>query len=386
MSTYAEYNENPPPPDAGERFSARRAWDFFASPMDPWLFWAMLAIYLMSLILLYSADGQDFGLLENKTVHTALGFCLLWAIAKIKPYFLSNFALPVYALSLAMLLGVHFFGVNVNGSTRWLDFGVVRIQPSEIMKIALPMTLAWYFQKYEGDVNAKRYLIAIALIAAPCYFVFKQPDLGTTLLIFASGAFVIFFVGLPWKAILIALAGTASALPLAWTHLLHDYQRERILMLFDPTQDKLGSGYHITQSKIAIGSGGLWGKGWLNGSQTHLDYIPESTTDFIFAVYSEEFGFIGNAILIALYTALISRGFWIALKARTLYERALSASLTMILFCYVFVNMGMVSGLLPVVGVPLPLVSYGGTSTLTIMIILAMLMSVSNRYRKTEFD
>ncbi|MDO1509326.1 MULTISPECIES: rod shape-determining protein RodA [unclassified Neisseria] len=350
-------------------------------PMDPWLFYAMLAIYIMSLFLLYSADGQAIDQLENKTIHTILAFILLWFIARARPQVLASFALPMYATGVILLLGVHFFGVTVNGSTRWLNIGIGRIQPSEIMKIALPMMVAWYFQKYEMSLRWYHYLGALMLVLVPGALILKQPDLGTATLIMASGLFVIFFAGLPWKVIFTAIIGFMAALPLIWNYGMHDYQKTRVMTLLDPTQDPLGAGYHIIQSMIAIGSGGIWGKGWLNGTQTHLDYIPEATTDFIFAVYGEEFGLIGNVLLLVIYLLILGRGLYIAAKAPTLYSRTLAGALTMTFFCYAFVNMGMVSGILPVVGVPLPLVSYGGTATLSIMVVLALLMSIGNQRR-----
>ena len=310
-----------------------------------------------------------------------MGFILLWILASARPQTLANFAPPLYITGVLLLLGVHFFGITVNGSTRWLNVGFTRIQPSEIMKIALPMMVAWYFQKYEMSLRWYHYLAAIVIVLVPVALILKQPDLGTATLIMASGLFVIFFAGLPWKAIFAALIGFAAALPLLWRYGMHDYQKTRVLTLLDPTQDPLGAGYHIIQSMIAIGSGGIWGKGWLNGTQTHLDYIPESTTDFIFAVYGEEFGLIGNVLLLAIYLLILARGLYIAAKAPTLYSRTLAGALTMTFFCYAFVNMGMVSGILPVVGVPLPLVSYGGTATLSIMVVLALLMGIANQRR-----
>lgn len=356
----------------------------FWNPLDPWLFYAMLTIYVMSLFLLYSADGQEIGRLESKTLHTILGMGLLLVFARIRPQILSQFALPLYVIGVILLLGVHFFGVTVNGSTRWLNLGFARIQPSEIMKIGLPMTLAWFFQRYENNLAWFHYLIALILIVVPGALILKQPDLGTATLIMASGIFVMFFAGLPWKAVFASIIGFAAALPLIWNYGLHDYQKMRVLMLLDPTKDPLGAGYHILQSMIAIGSGGVWGKGWLNGTQTHLDYIPESTTDFIFAVYGEEFGLIGNILLLVVYTVILGRGLYIATKATTLYNRTLAGALTMTFFCYAFVNMGMVSGILPVVGVPLPLVSYGGTATLSIMFILALLMGIANQSKQQK--
>ncbi|MDO4997382.1 MAG: rod shape-determining protein RodA [Neisseria sp.] len=350
-------------------------------PMDAWLFYAMLIVYIMSLFLLYSADGQDIGRLEDKTLHTILGFTLLWFIARLKPSFIATFALPMYVLGVVLLLGVHFFGITVNGSTRWLNLGIVRLQPSEIMKIGLPMMIAWYFQRYEGSLNWKHYLVAITLVVIPGALILKQPDLGTATLIMASGLFVVFFAGLPWKVIFAAIALFIAALPLIWNYGMHDYQKTRVMTLLDPSKDPLGAGYHILQSMIAIGSGGVWGKGWLNGTQTHLDYIPESTTDFIFAVYGEEFGLLGNILLLLIYLVILGRGLYISATAPTLYSRTLAGALTMTFFCYAFVNMGMVSGILPVVGVPLPLVSYGGTATLSIMVIFALLMSIANEKR-----
>lgn len=350
--------------------------------MDVWLFYAMLIIYVMSLFLLYSADGQDFGQLENKTVHTILSFILLWVVARTPPQILSSFALPVYILGIFLLIGVHFIGITVNGSTRWLSIGITRIQPSEIMKIAVPMLVAWYFQRYESNIRWYHYIVAFILIILPVALILKQPDLGTATLIMASGLFVIFFAGLPWKVIIAAIVGFIAMLPIIWNYGMHDYQRMRVLTLLDPTKDRLGAGYHILQSMTAIGSGGIWGKGWLGGSQTHLDYIPESTTDFIFAVFGEEFGLIGNILLVCVYTFILGRGLYITLHATNLYSRTLAGALTMTLFCYAFVNMGMVSGILPVVGVPLPLVSYGGTATLSVMMILAMLMGIGNQQQQ----
>ena len=353
-------------------------WD----PLDPWLFYAVLAVYLMSMFLLYSADGQDIGRLESKTLHTVIGVVLLLVFSRIRPQVLGHFALPIYVLGVLLLLGVHFFGVTVNGSTRWLNLGIVRLQPSEIMKIGLPMMLAWFFQRFESRLAWYHYLAAMGLILLPGALILKQPDLGTATLIMASGFFVIFFAGLPWKALFASIILFIVSLPLIWNYGMHDYQKTRVLTLLDPTKDPLGAGYHILQSMIAIGSGGVWGKGWLNGTQTHLDYIPESTTDFIFAVYGEEFGLIGNVLLLIVYLVILGRGLVIAGQAKTLYNRTLAGALTMTFFCYAFVNMGMVSGILPVVGVPLPLVSYGGTATLSIMFILALLMGIANQSRK----
>ena len=356
----------------------KRIQQIMLDPIDKWMILAMLIIYVMSLFLLYSADGQEFVQLEKKTLHTFIGFLLLWGLARIKPQILASLALPAYIGGVVLLVAVELFGVTVNGSTRWLDLGPVRIQPSEIMKIGLPMMVAWYFQRYDTDLRWYHYLGAIGIIMVPVALILKQPDLGTATLIMASGLFVVFFAGLSWRVLLVTVIAAIAAMPLMWEYGMHDYQRTRVLTLLDPTKDPLGAGYHILQSMIAIGSGGVWGKGWLNGTQTHLDYIPESTTDFIFAVFGEEFGLVGNVILVILYVFIVTRGLIISARARTLYERTIAAAFTMTFFCYAFVNMGMVSGILPVVGVPLPLVSYGGTATLSIMIMLGMLMSIYN--------
>ncbi|MDF0604574.1 rod shape-determining protein RodA [Neisseriaceae bacterium TC5R-5] len=358
----------------------KRIWLQIKQPLDGWMMLFIGLVFALSMVLLYSANNQGFDKLNNKLLYTALSLCVMWAIARIKPQTMMNFAPPVYALGVLLLLAVHFKGVTVNGSTRWLELGITRIQPSEIMKIALPMMLAWFLQKYEQSLRWWHYLLVLLLIALPSALVLKQPDLGTTLLIVAASLFVLFFAGLPWKFIFASIIAGAASLPIVW-NMLHDYQRARVMMLIDPTIDPLGKGYHIIQSIIAIGSGGPWGKGWLNGTQTHLDYIPERTTDFIFAVYSEEFGLLGNVFLLALYLLILSRALMITASAQTLYGRLMAGAITLSFFFYVFVNMGMVSGILPVVGVPLPFMSYGGTATLTLFIGMGMLMSISKLKR-----
>jgi rod shape determining protein RodA len=278
-------------------------------------------------------------------------------------------------LAVVLLIGVALFGVVVNGSRRWLNLGITRIQPSELMKIALPLMLAWYFQKFEGRIGWKDFVFATALIAVPAVLIKRQPDLGTALMITASGFYVLYLAGLSWKIIAGLAALAAAAAPLAW-NLLHDYQQRRILTFLDPAQDPLGAGYHSAQASIAIGSGGVVGKGWLNGTQTHLDFLPERHTDFIFAVFGEEFGLIGNVLLILLYLMLLGRGMVIAANASTMFGRLMAGAVTLMFFTYAFVNMGMVSGVLPVVGVPLPFVSYGGTALLSLFIGIGILMSV----------
>ncbi len=276
-----------------------------------------------------------------------------------------------------LLLGVALFGVVVNGSRRWLDFGVTRIQPSELMRLAMPMMLAWYFHMRQEVLKPKDFAIAALLLVVPAGLIARQPDLGTTLLISASGFYVLFLAGLHWKVIAGAGVVFGAFLPVAWNYLLHDYQRERVMTLIDPSSDPLGAGYHIIQSTIAVGSGGLAGKGWLQGTQTHLDFLPERSTDFIFAVYAEEFGLLGNLFLLLLYSAIIWRGLNLAAMAPSLFGRLLAGALILNFFTSAFVNTGVGSGILPVVGVPLPLVSYGGTSLVSVMLGFGIIMSLA---------
>jgi rod shape determining protein RodA len=280
----------------------------------------------------------------------------------------------------ALLIAVALAGDVVNGARRWLHVGVTRFQPSEMLKLAVPLMLAWYFHKNESTLRLRDYFVAGALLAVPLGLILRQPDLGTAGLVGTAGFFVIFFAGMSWRVMGSIAAAGAAALPLLWPF-LHDYQRRRVLTLLDPSSDPLGAGYHIIQSTIAVGSGGLAGKGWLNGTQSHLEFIPERHTDFIFAVYSEEFGLIGNIALLVLYALLIARGLMIAASAASLFGRLLAGSIALQLFVYAFVNMGMVSGVLPVVGVPLPFLSYGGTALLTLFIGMGILMSIQ-RHRK----
>lgn len=359
---------------------AKRLWQAVIEPFDGWLMLFLGGVFMLSMLVLFSASNQSWHKIDNKLVYTVLGLVVMWLMAKARPQMVMNFAPPLYLLGVLLLIGVDLFGIIVNGSQRWLNLGVARIQPSEIMKIALPMMVAWYFQKYETTLNWRHYVIASVMIAIPGVLVLKQPDLGTAVLIMGAGFFVMFFAGLSWKILFGGAVLFAASLPVVW-NLMHDYQRRRVLTLIDPMQDPLGDGYHIIQSMIAIGSGGPWGKGWLNGSQTHLDYIPERTTDFIFAVYSEEFGLAGNLLLLSLYLLIISRGMLIAARAQTLYGRLLAGAITLSFFVYVFVNMGMVAGILPVVGVPLPFMSYGGTATVSLAIALGMLMGIARHQR-----
>ncbi|MDB5902193.1 MAG: rod shape-determining protein RodA [Betaproteobacteria bacterium] len=353
----------------------RRIGRFFTAHLDSPLLGATLLLMLAGLVVLYSASNANLGRTSGQLMNMLVALGIMWVFAQIPPHYLLRLSVPVYVVGLLLLVAVALFGEVVNGARRWLHMGVTRIQPSEIMKIAAPLMLAWYFDRYEATLKLKNYVVGAVLLLVPVALIARQPDLGTAVLIFASGCYVIFLAGLSWKVIIgLAIAGGAS-LPLVWS-VLHDYQRQRVLTLLDPSQDPLGAGYHTIQSTIALGSGGLAGKGWLSGSQTHLDFIPERTTDFIFAVYSEEFGLIGNGVLLILFLLVIARGAAITANAPTLFARLLGGSITLTFFTYAFVNMGMVAGILPVVGVPLPLVSYGGTALVTICLGLGILMSI----------
>ena len=352
-----------------------RVWEALTRRIDNFLFACAIALVGVGLVTLFSATDQSTARVTTQVLSLVFALVLMWIVANVPPQSLARVAVPLYVLGLLLLIGVALFGVVVNGSRRWLSIGVARIQPSELMKIALPLMLAWYFQKFEGRVRWRDFLIAAILIVVPVYLIKRQPDLGTSLLIAASGFYVLFLAGLSWKVIVGMVVTGSAAGPLLWSH-LHDYQRERILSFIDPTRDPLGAGYHSMQASIAIGSGGVIGKGWLNGTQTHLDFLPERHTDFIFAVFGEEFGLIGNVLLLVLYMLLIGRAMVITANASTLFARLLAGAVTLMFFTYAFVNMGMVSGILPVVGVPLPLVSYGGTALVSLFIGLGILMSV----------
>ncbi len=341
-----------------------------------------LIIFLLlavGLVTVYSA-GIDFpGRVEGQIRNIMVAFVFMWVAAIVPPQSLMRMAVPVYTVGVGLLVAVFVFGVVKKGARRWLHVGV-DIQPSEIMKLAMPLMLAWFFQQRAGMLRWHSFAIAAVLLGVPLALIAKQPDLGTAMLVLASGFYVIFLAGLSWKALAgLAMAGAAS-LPVAWS-MMHDYQRERVMTLIDPTTDPLGKGFHIIQSTIAIGSGGIWGKGWLKGTQAHLEFIPERTTDFIFSVFSEEFGLIGILVLLFLYLLLIGRGLMIAANAPSLFTRLLAGAITMGFFTYAFINMGMVSGILPVVGVPLPFISYGGTAMMTLGLATGILMSIQ-RHRK----
>lgn len=349
-------------------------------------------LFATGIVALYSAAIDMPGRVEDQLRNILLSYLVMWVIAYLPTQTLMRVAVPLYTVGVALLVAVAMFGLIRKGARRWLYVGMV-IQPSEIMKIAMPLMLAWYFQKREGSVKWFDFVLALVLLLVPVGLIAKQPDLGTGLLVMAAGLYVIYFAGLSWKIILPLLATVVVAITalVSFEHdmcapgvnwpILHDYQQHRICTLLDPTTDPLGKGFHTIQSIIAIGSGGVFGKGWLKGTQTHLEFIPEKHTDFIFAVFSEEFGLIGNAVLLVLYLLLIFRGLYIAANAPTLFSRLLAGSITLIFFTYAFVNMGMVSGILPVVGVPLPLMSYGGTALVTLGMGIGILMSISRQKR-----
>jgi len=346
----------------------------FLTVFDGALALIVFLIVSVGLVTLYSA-GIDFpGRVEDQLRNILIAFVVMWVAATIPPQTLMRFAVPIYSFGIALLIAVAVFGMVKKGARRWINLGIV-IQPSEIMKIAMPLMLAWFFQKREGMIRWTEYLVAAILLLIPVALIARQPDLGTALLVLAAGFYAIFLAGLSWKVLAGLFFTVAASLPVLWTF-LHDYQRQRVMMLIDPTSDPLGKGFHIIQSTIAVGSGGLFGKGWLKGTQAHLEFIPERTTDFIFAVYSEEFGLIGNLVLLILYLLLIGRGLVIASNAPTMFSRLLAGAITMIFFTYAFVNMGMVSGILPVVGVPLPFMSYGGTALVTLGLGAGILMSI----------
>ncbi len=355
-----------------------------------WPLMILLVLFaVVGLFVMHSAVGGAEGRFIAQSKNFLIALFVMWFVSLWSPPTIMKFVIPMYVVGCLLLLGVLLFGETSKGATRWLNIGIARIQPSEIMKIAVPMMLAWYFDKRRNDLNVFDYLIAAVMLLVPFGLIIKQPDLGTALLVFASGFFVIYFAGLSFKLILpiglilavgigliIYFEDTLCKPGFDW-FVLHEYQKTRVCTLLDPMSDSLGKGFHTIQGMIAIGSGGLYGKGYMQGTQTHLDFIPEQSTDFIFAVYAEEFGLFGSVFLLVMYTLLIARCFMITLNAQTQFSTLLAGALTMILFFYVFVNMGMVMGILPIVGVPLPFMSYGGTALLTLGIAMGLMMSIS---------
>jgi len=363
--------------------------------LDWWLIAAVAWLCGLGLVVLYSSGYGQGTRFADQARNMALAAGLMLAVAQVPPRRLMTLAAPAYALGMALLVAVALFGITKKGATRWINLGVV-VQPSELLKIATPLMLAWWFQRRDtqtGRIRALDFIVAFGLLALPVVFIMKQPDLGTALLVLAAGLTVIFFAGLPWKLTLppVLLAVAAAGLFVIFSDrlcadgvrwpILHGFQQQRLCTLLDPSRDPLGTGFHILQGMIAIGSGGLWGKGFMQGTQTHLEFVPERTTDFIFAAYGEEFGLVGNLVLIAGFVFLIGRALFIAADAPTLFTRLLAVSLTTIFFAYAFVNMGMVSGILPVVGVPLPFISYGGTAMVTLGLAIGILLGISKTRR-----
>ncbi|MFZ4479412.1 MAG: rod shape-determining protein RodA [Rhodoferax sp.] len=370
--------------------------------ISPWfrgfdgpLAFAVFLLACAGLLTMYSSGYDQGSRFEDHARNMLLAGFIMFVVAQIPPQRLMSLAVPLYVVGITLLVAVALFGVTKKGARRWLNVGIT-IQPSEILKIAVPLTLAWWFQKREGQLRPLDFAVAGLLLALPISLIVRQPDLGTAILVLSAGMSIIFFAGLSWKLILppllLGVLGVALVVGfepqlcadgVRWP-VLHDYQQQRICTLLDPTRDPLGKGFHIIQGMIAIGSGGFWGKGFMQGTQTHLEFIPERTTDFIFAAFSEEFGLFGNLLLLAGFGFLILRGLNIALEAPTLFSRLLAGSITLIFFTYAFVNMGMVSGILPVVGVPLPFISYGGTAMVTLGMGLGILMSIAKSKRLVQ--
>lgn len=343
--------------------------------LDKPLLFGLLLLSFVGLIILYSAGGQDWDLIIRQVIRIAMGFMLMLALAQVRVQHLVHWVPWIYLAGIILLIGVLVIGEISKGSQRWLDLGLFRFQPSEIMKLAVPLMVVWFLADKPLPPNYPRLFIALIIIVIPVLLIAKQPDLGTSLLIAASGIFVLLLAGLQWRLIAKVVAMMPIALWTLW-QFMHDYQKTRVLTLFNPEKNASTTGYHIIQSKIAIGSGGLYGKGWLNGTQSHLEFLPERSTDFIFAVFSEEFGLIGVLLLLVIYMFILTRGTFIALQAQGTFSRLLAGSIVLTFFVYIFVNMGMVSGILPVVGLPLPLISYGGTSIVTLMASFGLLMAV----------
>ncbi len=341
----------------------------------------ILTLLSISMMIVYSASGASITMVKAQIIRIGFALMMMFIVAQIPPDTLRRWAYPLFAIGVCLLIATLLFGSSSKGAQRWLDLGITKFQPSESMKLILPIMVAHYITKHPLPPSLKHVMIGFVIVLLPTLLIAKQPDLGTSILIASAGLFVLFLAGMSWKIILSLVAAISAFVPFLWFFLMHGYQRQRVLTFLHPETDPLGSGYHIIQSKIAIGSGGLSGKGWLNGTQSQLEFLPERHTDFIFSVLSEEFGLIGVAILLTIYLFIIGRGLFIAAKAQDPFSRVLAGSITLTFFVYLFVNIGMVSGLLPVVGVPLPLVSYGGTSMVTLLVGFGILMSIHTHRR-----
>ena len=336
----------------------------------------ILLLMGIGLVIMYSASGQNLEMMDRQAMRMLISLGVMIFLAQITPRTFESLAPVLYALGVLLLLGVLFFGETSKGAQRWLDLGFVRFQPSELLKLAVPLMVARYIGKQSLPPTFKALIVSLVLVCLPTILIARQPDLGTSILIAASGIFVIFLAGISWRIITAAALTIGGFIPILWFFLMHEYQKVRVRTLFNPESDPLGAGYHIIQSKIAIGSGGLTGKGWLHGTQSQLEFVPERHTDFIFSVISEEWGMIGVCFLLSVYLFIIIRGLYLATQAQTAFGKMMSGSVVLSFFVYVFVNIGMVSGILPVVGVPLPLISYGGTSMVTLLAGFGILMSI----------
>lgn len=354
---------------------------WFKLHIDFPLLFGILSLMSVSLVVLYSAGGADIALMERQLVRMLLALVVMLFMAQISPSTYRKWAFPVFIIGTLLLVAVLLFGSMGKGAQRWIDLGFTKFQPSEIMKLIMPLAIAKFMSNRPIPATLKTVTLTFILVLIPTLLIAKQPDLGTSLLVAASGIFVIFLAGMSWRLVAAALGLVSAFIPVLWYFLMRPYQKQRVLTFLNPESDPLGSGYHIIQSKIAIGSGGFWGKGWLSGTQSQLDFLPERHTDFIFAVFSEEFGLFGVILLLSLYLFIISRGLIIAAQGQRSFERLVAGSITLTFFIYLFVNIGMVSGLLPVVGVPLPLISYGGTSMVTLMAGFGILMSIRTHRR-----
>ncbi len=351
----------------------RSFWQYIHLDMP--LLFALLLLITMGLLILYSASGQDMEVIERQGLRIGLSLVIMFIFAQIPPIIYQRWALVFYLLAFILLAAVLVFGHIGKGAERWLNLGFIRFQPSEMMKLAIPMCLAWYFHKAHLPLTLTNIFMAAIIIMVPVLLTAKQPDLATAILLIAAGGSVLILAGLSWRLMGLLITLLALSAPLVW-YVMHDYQKQRVLTFLNPERDPLSTGYHIIQSKIAIGSGGLFGKGWLSGTQSHLHFLPEHATDFIFAVCGEEFGFVGSVILIALFMGVILRGIFITINAQDTFSRLLAGSLTLTFFFSFYINMGMVTGILPVAGLPLPLVSYGGSSMMTLMASFGILMSI----------
>lgn len=349
--------------------------------LDPVLLSLLLILALFGCMVLFSASGSDNAIVIRQLTRILVALILLVAVANIPLRMLRKISIWLYLGGVGLLVAVVFFGEVGKGAQRWLDLGFIRFQPSEILKLAVPMIVATYLANRVLPVGFKELVVSSVLVLIPVVLIACQPDLGTAILVGSAGFFVLFLAGVRWRIMIILGVLFSAMAPLLWKFALHDYQRKRILTLLDPESDPLGSGYHIIQSKIAIGSGGVYGKGWLNGTQSQLDFIPERSTDFIFSVFGEEFGFFGSVVLLLIYLAIILRGLYIAAYSDENFGRLLAGALSLTFFVYLFVNTGMVAGMLPVVGVPLPLISYGGTSMVTLMMGFGLIMSIRSAKR-----